>query len=162
MTTKSCFKCGQVKPFTGFYRHAGMADGHLGKCKECTKSDVGKHRELNLGRVRAYDRSRGSLPHRVAARAAYAATPAYAASHATATAKYDAEHPDRAKARNAVNNAIRDGRLVPWPVCAVPECCDKPHGHHPDYERPLDVVWLCPAHHKQAHAIAEAEKFLPA
>jgi hypothetical protein len=23
---------------------------------------------------------------------------------------------------------------------------------HPDYQRPLHVVWLCRAHHKQLHA----------
>lgn len=37
---KSCFKCGQVKLLTDFYTHKRMKDGHLNKCKECTKKDV--------------------------------------------------------------------------------------------------------------------------
>jgi hypothetical protein len=37
---KICFKCGHEKPFEMFYRHPKMRDGHLGKCKDCTKKDT--------------------------------------------------------------------------------------------------------------------------
>lgn len=52
--------------------------------------------------------------------------------------------------------AKRTGELVPWPVCAVPECDGtKVHAHHADYDQPLLVTWLCPKHHAYAHMIGE-------
>lgn len=38
--TKVCFKCGIEKPLTEFYVHKQMGDGHLNKCKDCTRKDA--------------------------------------------------------------------------------------------------------------------------
>lgn len=151
---KTCFKCGTEKPLSEFYKHSKMADGHLNKCKSCTKSDVTAHRAANLDRIQEYDRQRGMLPHRVAARQEYQQTEAGKSAVLRSHQRSKKRHPDRYKARNAVNSAIANGRLVPWPACAFVPCTDpKVEAHHPDYSRPLDVVWLCPTHHKQAHAL---------
>jgi hypothetical protein len=154
---KRCFRCLEVKPIDEFYRHAMMGDGHLNKCKECTKSDVTAHRLANIERVRAYDKSRASMPHRLAARKEYAQTPAGKAAHRRALQASALKYPEKRDARIAFGNAVRDGRVIPWPVCAVPECDRSPQGHHFDYSRPLEVVWLCEAHHREAHRITEQE-----
>ena len=46
--------------------------------------------------------------------------------------------------------AIKDGRLVrqPCEICGDP----RSHAHHPDYDQPLNVQWLCNRHHTQLHA----------
>ena len=37
---KKCFKCNIVKDLTEYYKHKKMGDGHLNKCKDCTKKDT--------------------------------------------------------------------------------------------------------------------------
>lgn len=39
-TFKRCFKCGLLLPLSCFYTHKQMGDGHLNKCKGCTRKDV--------------------------------------------------------------------------------------------------------------------------
>lgn len=43
--TKKCFKCEKELPITEFYKHPNMGDGHLNKCKSCTKNDTKKREE---------------------------------------------------------------------------------------------------------------------
>lgn len=61
--------------------------------------------------------------------------------------------PDRAvaqlRAHKAISRAIRLGHLQRKP-CDV--CGQAPaEGHHDDYSKPLEVVWLCRSHHRQRH-----------
>lgn len=146
---KVCFKCSVKKPLTEFYRHPMMADGRLGKCKECTKQDVRKNYKDNNEHYVAYDKSRAMLPHRVEMRNEYAQTPAGKKAHARALKKQRALYPQKYKARTEFNNAVRDGKIKRGPC----EICGKKkaHGHHEDYSKPLDVRWLCSKHHAARH-----------
>ena len=58
------------------------------------------------------------------------------------------KHPERKSAHMKVYFALKKGILVKQP-CFI--CGEKSEAHHPDYSRPLDVVWLCSSHHRQAH-----------
>lgn len=147
---KTCFKCGSEKPLTEFYRHPKMSDGRLGKCKECTKRDVQKNREKRHEYYVEFDRARGMLPHRVAARKEYSQTPAGKVAIARARRKQTHLHPDKYLAHTMVGNAIRDGRLLRKPCerCGSNQLI---HAHHERYDRPLDVTWLCRSCHVQRH-----------
>jgi len=58
MVSKPCFKCGDTKPLEEFYTHPRMLDGHLNKCKECTKRDVRVHNRVVLQRDPEFYRRR--------------------------------------------------------------------------------------------------------
>lgn len=134
---KHCFKCGLTKPLDDFYRHPRMADGHLNKCKTCAKSDAISNRNAKLDYYRSYDvkRFRDDTSRRAAQYAS--------------TRELHKKYPERHRARNAVGNAVRDGRLVRLPCEVCGEV--KSEAHHEDYSKPLDVRWLCRRHHEEHH-----------
>jgi hypothetical protein len=134
---KVCFRCGATKPLTDFYRHSGMADGRLNKCKECTKTDVSVNYAGKRQQYAEYERKRYQESDR----------------HANALERHKAHNernPDKYRARYAVNNALRDGRLVRGP-CEKQPCDRKVEAHHDDYTQPLAVHWMCRKHHLEEH-----------
>lgn len=145
---KTCFKCGTEKPFSEYYKHPQMADGYLNKCKECAKADSRKR-----GSDPEYERKRAKLPHRVAARKAYAKTEAGKAAGSRAKANWRKRNPNKYKAHTMVSNAIRDGKLEKKTECEVCSSDFGIHAHHDDYSKPLDVRWLCAVCHKAWHLV---------
>ena len=138
MDGKKCFKCGIKKPLRLFYRHPMMGDGHLGKCKSCAKKDVRANRAANLAYYREYDRLR------------YQPKPRRKGEGRTITlARWRNKNRDKVSAHNKVARAVRAGKLkkLPCVVCGN----SRSHGHHDDYTKPLEVRWLCAAHHREVH-----------
>jgi hypothetical protein len=134
--SKECFKCKTVKLLTDFYKHPQMPDGHVNKCKECNKNDVTANRNKNIEKVREYDRARGKKPERIKAATEI-------------TRAWRMEDYRRNVAHNSVARAIRSGSLLRQPCCRCGEV--KSIAHHEDYDKPLEVMWLCQPCHKQRH-----------
>lgn len=133
---KECFKCKKVKPINEFYKHPKMGDGHLGKCKECTKKDVSSNYADNREQYAEYEKKRFQDKKRKEATIVY-------------QRNRRARNPEKYKANNEVGNALRDCRLKEEP-CEV--CGDLVvEAHHEDYSKPLDVNWLCRKHHLERH-----------
>jgi hypothetical protein len=57
MEYKVCFKCGKKKPLSEFYKHKGMKDGHLNKCKECAKKDSRNNHRTSSKYEDSYDKT---------------------------------------------------------------------------------------------------------
>jgi len=136
MGVKPCFKCGQEKTLDQFYAHPQMGDGRLNKCIDCTKMDARARRfdPKFRERVLRYDRERGNRQDK-----------AYRDS-------VRQKMPTETVARYTLSNAVRDGKIIRPDRCSHCHVVGPLHGHHHDYSKPLDVVWLCVPCHRQLHA----------
>lgn len=139
MKKKKCFKCKEVKPISEYYVHKQMGDGYLGKCKKCTKNDATSHRWNNIEKIRKYDRGRGKLPHRIML-------------NVENTKLWRKKFPKKYAAYGLLSNALRKGKVKKPNQCTK---CKKENArleaHHDDYNKPLDVVWLCVPCHRHLH-----------
>jgi len=57
--------------------------------------------------------------------------------------------PKKYNAQGKLQYAVRTGNIKRKPCQVCGEL--KVEGHHPDYDKPLDVIWLCRKHHIAAH-----------
>jgi hypothetical protein len=62
-----------------------------------------------------------------------------------------AEEAAKSSTRSKTRYLVKKGRLKKGPceVCTAP--ASRCEAHHPDYDRPELVVWLCRMHHKDLH-----------
>jgi len=146
---KKCFKCGETKSLIEFYKHSRMLDGHLNKCKDCTKKDTQKNYRANIQYYKTYNQNRAKLPHRVKNRKEYAKSEKGIEVHKNNIKTYIRKNPHKRQAHNQVNNAIRSGKLKKQ-VCFI--CGERQtQAHHYDYSKPLSVIWFCHEHHLWMH-----------
>lgn len=126
---KTCFKCQQTLPLIEFYPHTRMKDGHLNKCRACARKDA----HLRMGKIMSDPSFQAMERER----------------HRNKAAIYRAANDIRLAARARVQKAVRNKILIPLPceICGA----NKTEAHHDDYQKPLDVRWLCREHHKQLH-----------
>ena len=61
----------------------------------------------------------------------------------------DPEAKKRANARSYLHVYVRKGKVAkkPCEVCGN----ENSEAHHPDYDKPLEVRWLCRDHHLELH-----------
>lgn len=157
MKQKQCFKCLRYLTLDDFYRHSQMADGHLNKCKSCTKADVSKYRAENLERCQEYDRNRFQYDmERRSLQIQYVREWARNNPEKLAEVKsqWAVRNPDKTNCHKLLHHAVRNGSLTKADACQACGTSEgRIHGHHPDYTKPLEVMWLCAACHSRQHRL---------
>ena len=138
-----CAKCKTDKLPDDFHRNRRRPSGLCCYCKEC-------RRELQRPKESKEQRYTRYLKH-VERELEYQQN--YRKTHpglqTVQTRRYRSKHPDRARAHTLIAVRIFRGKLKrePCVICGN----DKTHAHHPDYSKPLEIVWFCPKHHRQLH-----------
>lgn len=126
-----------------------MKDGHLNKCKECTRADVTANVEKNFSYYQKYESDRYKDPARKAS---------MVAPRARACKKWQAKAENRLKiaVHRQVKKALAIGLLKKQPCTRCGS--DRSQGHHEDYSKPLEVIWLCALHHAERHREIRKQK----
>lgn len=170
---KKCTKCGEIKVLAEFVKHKSYKDGHYSRCKICTRSlekewrlnnqDKKRkirtnYRENNREHIREMDRLYYVENHEKRLEQSKKAQSKYYQTE-KGRQKYDLQnkicrkrHPERAKARSLLSNAICEGKIIRPAKCSL--CSEnqfKIEAHHPDYSKPYEVIWLCRSCHGIVH-----------
>lgn len=139
--TKLCRNCEQTLAVSEFYWNRKYECWSTA-CKPCTRAQVKSNRDARIDYYREYDRARFDESGK-RGRASVEA-------QRRGSAAWRERNPDKRRAHVIVGNAVRSGRLVRQP-CSVCGSSSGVDAHHPDYSKPLDVVWLCETHHAEQH-----------
>jgi hypothetical protein len=62
-----------------------------------------------------------------------------------------AEHLSKQRARGAVRRAVKSGRIIRPTRCEECGAGVRTEAHHTDYDKPLEVHWLCRPGHAHCH-----------
>ncbi len=158
---RACKACGVEKPVELFADAQRAGDHKRPQCIDCRRA-YDKVRLEALNRRRDCEEFRAK--RRVYLRKHVRDTPASRARNVRHVVRYRAKYPEKALARMAVQKALSSGLLVRPEACSRCGSSHKSrkgysliHGHHPDYSKPLEVVWLCVVCHNEEHR-AEASK----
>lgn len=153
METKICKRCKVEKSIDEFYVHKMMGNGRLSFCKECVKTRIKDHRANNLERIQRYDRIRyQNDEHRELVRInASKISDEVKARRKEVARERSKKNAHKTRARGMVARALYSGKLIKPLSCEDCGRVEKLEGHHEDYYKPLDVVWLCELCHGKRH-----------
>lgn len=154
---KTCNRCGETKPLDDYYGPVNASGGKSGPCKVCVRkasaarlrmimqdAELAK-KELERQRQKTKRRTEAGLVSKLPKE-----------KKAKYLAKYFQKYPEKKAALSVMWAAINRGELEqkPCEVCGK----EKAEGHHDDYSKPLDVIWLCSKHHAERHVQLRREE----
>lgn len=139
-SSKRCGTCREDKLLGEFAPHNGSRDGARNHCRECCATG---RRPI-----------KPETPAQKARRKERQSRPEWQRSHAEALKLHAKRFPKAARATSIATAAYHAGMLFKPPHCQAAGCQSEGRleKHHHDYDRPLSVLWVCPAHHRQGHS----------
>lgn len=130
---RNCIYCHKDKDLSEFYNcktvSSAIKDGHSKWCRECQSIKYSDWYKKNKrpNREPSYGKGNFSLWY------------------------HTGNNRLHVLCKNKVLYAIKTGKLKKAIVCESCGLIKKLHGHHRNYNKPLEVVWLCASCHQKEH-----------
>lgn len=140
---KSCTKCKISKTGKDFSKDRTRPDGLQYTCKKCKSDHAISTRKLFPLKTRDYGKNYYAKWNKL--------NPEKVSRYQKKFGKQRwVKEPEKMFARQQLQQAIRNKTLYRRNSCEI--CLNGPtHGHHEDYRKPLDVIWLCARCHSKLH-----------
>lgn len=141
MQSKQCSKCKQIKPVIEFFKH--HQHGYQYWCKECVREYHRKYRKTPKRRI--INKYYSELRKFNGKNKEYSQRPEVKKRKAAQMRAYR-EDPNlrlRHKARRLIRHLVSSGCMIKPKNCSRCNGTKKIQAHHPDYSKPLMVIWLC-------------------
>lgn len=178
---KKCTKCGIIKPLIEFDKSKlPYKFGCNSQCKECRKKYFQERRKTKEFKTKdkiwrkeyrkkpeykkyakEYEQYYTKIGKGKEAQAKYRKTEKYKTTYKIKRKEYLQSERGKAYIRKWNKERVSSGRgkvygLVNYikpkkKPCKICNTTKRLHAHHPDYSKPLDIIWLCALHHKQVH-----------
>ena len=126
---KTCSKCKLTKESDDFSINSKAKDGLNYYCRSCCNK-----------RSTAYNAERRALGIK------------------TSAEMWDIKNPQKKSTHGVVHRAVKSGTLKKPDCCEACSSTSKIVGHHEDYDKPLEVEWLCRKCHGMLHRSNERIK----
>ncbi len=140
---KYCGKCKVKKPDHDFHKDRRTKSGLMSRCKDC----VAEQHQTFAGKESQKKSNKR-----------YGQTLKGKVTKCRGGQRYQLNHPEQGKARTAVSDAIKVEKLRRPSTCEECGLPTETQGHHPDYSKPLEVIWLCLKCHRNLHKQLKLEK----
>ena len=75
-----------------------------------------------------------------------------AVDYAEAVREWEKRNPEKISAHGKVKYALKVGKIIKPKFCMNCQRETRLSGHHRDYTKPLEVLWLCSSCHKLEHS----------
>ena len=136
-TMKTCNTCQQEKPLEDFPPSKQNKDGRITKCRVCTRKSANERRKKNLLKRRIQNLN-------------WSKKPSSKLTLKKSKTRWRINNKHKIEAHRIVWKMLQSGRLFRLPCCM---CGEEKNtvAHHDDYEKPLEVKWLCHLCHIKIH-----------
>ena len=139
--TQTCSNCLIEQPISNFPLNRVGRPGRRKRCKSCVAADMRLSNAIKSMLTKSPRKQNLSKPY-----------------HSPAKKEWRKNNQAQVAAVTAFNNAKQAGKIKVATACSV--CGDEGRleGHHEDYSRPLDVIWLCRSCHLMRHGKSKKQK----